>query len=253
MTNQRIRKTIIAAFILLFGSCSIAFGSDTPKIKILMSPIPPLVMEKNQNKSGVLWDLAQVIKNLMAEENISVSTTILPWSRAYAELQGSENIIMLQMARTTQREALFNWILETGELSFGFVATSTPAINTIEEAQKLRKIAVYRGSRLEQFLKNKGFKKSLVLTDDSATSARLLSAGRVNAWYASIQETLWLRKAGVLKKEPVIGNAILNFPIWAVTSRQTSSEINEKLRDTLLEIIETNQMNNIRSSYGLQG
>lgn len=222
----------------------------------MLSTIPPLVMQSEAGKSGALWDLARELKVRLERTNtktisLRVNTQILPWNRAYDRLQKSSDVVMLQMARTNTREQQFRWISETGNLSFAFISTKEPAINSLSEALAKKSVAVYRGSRLEQFLKQKNFSTTLRPTNNSQMSARLLEAGRVETWYASVQEALWLRKLGVLKSTPVIGKPIFNTPIWAVTSLTTEPKAIERIKATLKNIESDGRIREIYARYSL--
>ncbi len=213
-------------------------------------------MQNEKGKSGALWDLAQELEVRLNRTNtktnsLRVDTQILPWNRAYGKLQKSPNVVMLQMARTKAREKQFHWIAETGNLSFAFISRTKPAVNSLSEALNKKSIAVYRGSRLEQFLRQMNFDANLRPTNNSQMSARLLEAGRVEAWYASVQEALWLHKLGTLKSKPVIGTAIFNTPIWAVTSLRTEPKAVERIKATLKNIESDGRLQEIYTQYGL--
>ena len=213
-------------------------------------------MQNEKGKSGALWDLAQELQVRLNRTNtktisLRVDTQILPWKRAHNTLLKSSNVVMLQMARTNAREHQFHWISETGKLSFAFISITEPATNSLSEALAKKSIAVYRGSRLEQFLKQKNFSVNLRPTNNSLMSARLLQAGRVETWYASVQEALWLHKLGILKSTPVIGTPIFNTPIWAVTSLTTDPNVIERIKATLKNIENDGRLREIFARYGL--
>lgn len=251
------RKWAIGFSIILFflwASNSAIAKNSKEVVRIYLSPIPPLVMLKDDQFSGVLWDLAVEIKTRLEASHgttLQILPSIVPWNRAYSELQKSNNILMLQIAPTPQRETLFKWVAQTGQLSFAFVSKQPPRINSLNEAHKSSKIAVYRGSHLERFLRSKGFGSSLELTEDSETGARLLDAGRVDSWYASVQEALWLKKSGILKSKPVFGDPINTIPIWAAASKTTSAETLTLLSDAINDIKKKGQLDFIRNLYGL--
>ncbi|WP_169566720.1 substrate-binding periplasmic protein [Sneathiella limimaris] len=252
--SERLTRVLIG-LCMLFSSVGLSQANEENKLRILMSPIPPLVMSSQADQRGVLYEIALEVARRWGNSpqsgtNSSVQLEILPWSRAYAELLKHPNVVMLQMARTPEREAEFQWLDQTGNLSFAFISKNPPAINSLEEARDLNLIAVYRESRLENFLKQNGF-SNLAPTDNSKTSARLLDAERVQLWYASVQEALWLHKNGFLVSKPVVGTPIFQTPIWAVTSRKTKLEVVEHLTKVLSSIHKDGTIDLIRNEYGL--
>jgi len=96
-------------------------------LEIILSPIPPLVMKQGEEHTGLLWDLAKLLitrLNRKLDVEIKNQPSVFPWQRAYKRLTQNTNIIMLQMARTNEREQLFEWIEPTINLSFAFVTKS---------------------------------------------------------------------------------------------------------------------------------
>ncbi|NVJ93258.1 MAG: transporter substrate-binding domain-containing protein [Methylocystaceae bacterium] len=223
--------------------------------EFLLSSIPPLVMDKAPGQEkGLLWDIAQGLLNRLKagqECKCKAKPTVLPWVRATTVLENEKGKFMLQMTRTDERENKYEWIVPVGHLTFAFVTKINPPPDTIEEAKALKRIAVYRGSHLEKTLRSKGFNTSLMMTNDSNASARLLNYGRVDAWYASVDEALWLYKKKVLLSRPRIGEAILTVPIWAVASKGTPKSMQEKIKRIFQEMEAEGTILTLKEKYGL--
>ena len=126
-----------------------------------------------------------------------------------------------------------------------------PVLNSVEDARKLKTIAVYRKSHLENYLRENGFTTSLVLTNNSDTSAKLLDAGRVDAWYASVHEARWLYKKGVLRHRIYVGQPILEIPIWAVASKGTKKALLDAIGREVELMKEDGSFSSLESKYGL--
>lgn len=223
--------------------------------ELLLSTIPPLVMDKAADQEkGLLWDIAQdVLNRLKAGQDCKCKPkpSVLPWVRATTVLENEKGKFMLQMARSDEREDLYEWIVPVGNLTFAFVTKTNPPPDTLEEAKALKRIAVYRGSRLEKYLRSNGFEASLMATNDSNASARLLNYGRVEAWYASVDEALWLYKKKILDSPPRIGDAILSVPIWAIASKGTPKSMQEKIKRIIQEMEVDGTMATLKEKYGL--
>lgn len=211
-------------------------------------------MEEEGKPSGLLFDVAKELISHFKKDGafpIEDEPRILPWSRATKELGLINGKVMLQMARTEERENQYRWVLPTTSLSFAFVAKSPNVPNNLNEAEALDRIAVYRGSRLEAFLRQNGFNKTLVPTNDSETSARLLEGGRVQAWYASVKEALWLHKTKQLKSRPYIGRPISEVPIWAVVAPDAPVAFSDALNKQLQAMIKDGTIHRLHEKYGL--
>ncbi len=240
--------------LVVFHATSVnASNSDVAPVEILLSPIPPLVMGADDAQRGFLWDMAGIIVHRLSKNlngNLLATRTLYPWKRAFSLLDNTPNKIMLQMARTPKRENMFHWISSTTQMSFAFIKSKEPAINTINEALKNTSVAVYRASHLENFLRQKGFDNNLELTNDSVSGARLLNANRVQAWYASVQEAKWLHHKGIVEKHLVIGKEILKFDIWAVASKGTSKTVLEALQTIIVNMKADGTIDQLKSRYG---
>ncbi len=256
MLNKQMLIAILFCLPLLLMNFNIrqARGANSEQVEILLSKIPPFVMNTGQGNSGLLWDLAHLLTQRLNSESPSTVANmprILPWIRAYKELSNTPGKIMLQMARTAEREKQFQWLLPTTSLTFAFVKKYPPALNSLEEARRAKYIAVYRGSRLENDLRKHGFTHNLILTNDSQTGARLLNADRVSAWYAVVQEAQWLYKTNVLHTMPVIGSPVLEVPVWTVASHGTDQPTLAKLKKVLYGILTDGSFARLQEKYGL--
>ncbi len=221
----------IISFFLFCMSESVSHADHTAghihRPQIFLSEIPPLIMRVKNEDAGMLVDLSYALIDELQSTGLDIrpSPKILPWARAYKLVQNTPNVIMLQMARTPYREDLFHWVDNTTDVSWSFVTTIGPAINTIEEAKKLDSIAVYRASRIEDQLRELGFDENLAPNNNSHASARMLNGNRVQAWYTSKHAAQWLYNSGVLKKKPIIGKPIITVPLWMIVSKSTSPEM----------------------------
>ncbi|MDX1738733.1 MAG: transporter substrate-binding domain-containing protein [Alphaproteobacteria bacterium] len=261
---------LLCLFAVFLSSSISSLRAENAKSEfdIYLSAIPPLVFpiegtlsnrsaaapSTSEASRGMLVDLAHLIFDEMEAagfSTISQGPKILPWQRATRDLEQRPNTAMLQMARSPAREDKYIWIQPTDSLSFAFISVSQPQVNSLAEALKYNRVAVYKGSRLEDFLRSKNFSDNLVLANDSDTSARMLDRGRVDIWYASVKEALWLHKAGKIKRELVVGNAISEVPVWAVMSKNSSPQAVEAFSSALKQIFADNRYMEIHQNYGV--
>ncbi|NVK19210.1 MAG: transporter substrate-binding domain-containing protein [Methylocystaceae bacterium] len=232
-----------------------AVADDDLRYEFLLSPIPPLVMSaRTSEQKGLLWDVAKrLLEQLAATGNCICKDvpTVLPWTRAVNVMTYQPGKFMLQMARTPERENLYDWIMPVSEITFAFVTQKIDPPNTIDEARDLKRIAVYRGSRLEKFLRSKGFDRTLTLTNNSSASARLLNHDRVDAWYASVNEALWLYKNNEWTLPPKVGDPILTFPVWLIASKGTPKDKQDRVKSVLQGMFKDGSIQNFQATYGL--
>ena len=245
-------RFFVCLWIGLTWTTAPAFSSERPTI--LLIDFPPLVMDEGDQDIGMMVDFGKaVIEELKTTHQIDVDEKlqILPLARAIQKATSEPNVIMLQMTPAPSRKDKFIWIKPTIELSFAFITTKKPAINSLDEALKLNSIAVYRVTRLESLLRERGFNNSLNLTNDSLSGARLLNAGRVESWYASTAEAKWLHKTNVLRTMPVIGKTITKIPIWAVMSKGSNPKNISALEATINQLQASGFIGELAEKYQL--
>lgn len=125
---------------------------------------PPLNFTVASNKNYATGDdiqgfSADVVREIMARTSTRGLISIIPWSRSYRLLQTKPNVMLFSMARTPLREHQFQWV---GPLayskSFLYVKRGSGiAIQSLDDAHKLKNIGVIEDDSKEQFLKSKGF------------------------------------------------------------------------------------------------
>lgn len=77
------------------------------EISALTESLPPL----NYEQDGKVVGFSSELLDLMAKEaNITVAKQVLPWPRAYDMVGRQSNTLIYSLARTPEREALFNWV-----------------------------------------------------------------------------------------------------------------------------------------------
>lgn len=159
MFNPGLRKILTAAF-LLFSHPAISADPLT----IYTVHEPPLNFAVGEDKNSASDDMVQgfsvdVVREIMLRTQTNGSITIAPWPRSYRRLESEPNIVLFSMARTPLREHLFQWV---GPLSFSKSLLYMKRgrgikIDTLDDARKLKSIAVIPADSKEQYLRSHNF------------------------------------------------------------------------------------------------
>lgn len=226
---------ILTAWLLVFNSLPASATSDQEyPLEILLSELPPLVMDKDGEPTGLLSDLSlEIIKRMktVSRAQFSPSPRIQPWPRAYRMLKMGSGKVMLQMARMPSREKLFSWVRPLMPLRFAFVSMGDKPVLSLDDARENGRIGVYRKSQLEAFLRENGLTSDdMVLGKNSKQNYKLLRHGRVSSWLAFEDEALWMAQQDVLKPKISVGKPILESQIWLVTSKDVPKIIQEDIK-----------------------
>lgn len=126
------------------------------ELAALTEALPPL----NYEQDGKVVGFSSELLDLMAKEaDIAVHKQLLPWSRAYDMVGRQPNTLIYSLARTPEREALFQWV---GPISprrivlYRHADRNDIALKSLDDARAYR-IGVVRESASAKSLIKLGF------------------------------------------------------------------------------------------------
>ncbi|WP_286267052.1 substrate-binding periplasmic protein [Thalassotalea atypica] len=161
---------------LIAAIYSLVAQASPPTLHILTEHLPPYQMTVDGKVKGFA---TEVIRSALSHTNIDYSIKIYPWTRAYHMAINNKNSCIYSIARTPERENLFQWtqaIATTDSTLIGLRDNSGIEISTLEQAKQY-KIAVIRDDVTHQLLIEKGFKEgeNLYIVNNSSSLLRLLA------------------------------------------------------------------------------
>ena len=225
-----------------------ALDPQTP-FTIYSTRIVPLIMP-DMEKHGFLYDLMCEISERVSRIDSRITTmpkiVLRPWNRSFKIVERSSNKLMLPMTRLLAREDKFTWITKVMDIQYAFFST-TNRIDSLEAARSLDKVAVYRNTSHEVFLLKHGF--SNLSRSTGELNAAMLERGRVDAWYSSVSEALWLWKTLGLKGTLGVGNIVHSTPLWLVASKDFPFELVPIFQKVLQDIREDGTYLQIYKNY----
>ncbi len=172
------RYLVVVGLILATGMC---VAQETSQLQVVTELSPPhqtLVAGQVDGYS------TQLVKAILQQADIVASIEIYPWARAYKMALEQPEILIYNMARTAEREPLFQWIGPVASYRLGFVKLAHRQdiqLKTLADAQQYS-VAVQRHDVAETFLKKNGFGQpdQLVVAADISESWQLLLHGKVD-------------------------------------------------------------------------
>jgi len=172
------RWLIFLSLILTTAECLAEHHRHVQVVTELSPPHQTLVA------GGVDGYSTQLVKAILQQAGVTGSIEIYPWARAYKMALQQPDILIYNMARTAEREQLFQWIGPVAAYRLGFVKLTHRhdiQLNSLADAQDYS-IAVQRHDLAETFLKKHGFSQpdQLVLAADITESWQLLLNGKVD-------------------------------------------------------------------------
>jgi len=208
----------------LFGA---AEAAAQPHFQIVGPERPPYITEHNGVPGGPAVVLARRLAEL-AGQNPGVQ--ILPFQRAVTQLDIGHTLYPA-LLRTPQREERYAWIgkVHTDRAVF-FTRRGDDKVNTIDAARRLGLIGVLRGSELHPMLQAYGC-DSIHTASTEAENARLLRAGRIDAWFAlNAVGRATAAEIDVVPGSFHTGESFSQLAFWAVASRNLPPEMIAALR-----------------------
>ncbi|MBI1834983.1 MAG: transporter substrate-binding domain-containing protein [Burkholderiales bacterium] len=112
--------------------------------------------DQDHQLTGLGVDVLQEIQKRVGNKD---KIQVVPWSRGMSKLNHDPNTILMTMARTPEREALYQWIGPIASVEYALYgkADSELKIDNIEDAKKIHLIGVYRDDIRDQTLTRLGF------------------------------------------------------------------------------------------------
>jgi polar amino acid transport system substrate-binding protein len=171
------RRLVQAAF--LVGGVALAPTlSSAETLTVLAGPIEPYAIEKGDRPGAMVEILNEMAKRAGVQVNIKYE----PWGRAQADTQAGKEVAIIPLTRTPEREAKYAWLVPLLSDELYLHATHKDLdISKLDKARALS-VATLRSTPQEDVLKQAGIPK-LELTSDEDTNAKMLKAGRVDAWF----------------------------------------------------------------------
>jgi len=163
----------------LIASLCLPLGLHAEKaapLHLLTEEFPPINYLDQGKVKGLSVDVVNEIQRRLGRKD---PIELMPWTRAYREIQTSQRTALFAMARTPAREALFKWV---GPIMISYAALYAPArggirLHSLDEAKKVESILVVRDWYTSEQLTSRGF-ANLQPVADPASALRMLLAGR---------------------------------------------------------------------------
>ena len=145
-----------AAFhlVLLFISVNSAAGlASDGGIRLISAENPGGLLEIRDEK--IIGAYPSFFHEASTRSGVSIDYRIVPWVRAVKETEQSDSLMLFPFTRTAARENRFTWITPLKEDPICF-ASGEAQINSLEEARKLKRVMVWRGTSQQAFLDRAG-------------------------------------------------------------------------------------------------
>ena len=176
------KRVVISAILAGMGA---AAGAQT--LQILTEISPPLQMrDPDGGLAGIGIETVREIQKRIGNRD---PIRLVPWAVGYLAAQKEPNVLLVSMARSTQRNALFQWVgpIAESEYELWVRADSALVIHGLGDAKTLRAIGVYADDIRDQYLTRMGF-TNLIRSVDNEINAKRIMLGDLDAFAGSSVE-----------------------------------------------------------------
>jgi polar amino acid transport system substrate-binding protein len=196
-------------------------GLAQSRLQIYTELLPPW---QTQGPAGeAAGPAVEVVKEIQRRVGNTDPIQIVPWARGYALVQSQPNVVLFLMARTAERNDLFQWVGPIDEGKYGLYVKSDSqiVINDLEAAKTLKSIGVYRGDARDQILTKAGF-TNLDRSNANSICVKKLMSGRIDAMTSANSEVNDLvKEAGFSPSDVKLALAFFRFQGWIAFSKLT--------------------------------
>ena len=238
----------LLAAILLFNQMlsSHVKASDgpLPELRVVSERLKPLVF-RNPDSDEIIGAAANMVKDMLAQSDITHTMEMLPWSRAYYIAKNDPNVLIFMIARSPSREEEFIWLHRYFTLNFylyGLEERKQEFSHPEMDYTKAR-IGVIRNDFTHTELQRKGF-TNLIAVDDDKSLSQMLMRGRIDFVCSSSFGMAYFELGQLLGSVATYEATKLplqSVPIYFALSKNTDQRIVNRLTQAITDMEDISQ------------
>jgi polar amino acid transport system substrate-binding protein len=209
------------------------------ELKIMTEKLPPFNFEENGEVVGISADLLLLAMEEAGQPAPRSAIQVFPWARAYTTVQREPNTVLFSMARTEQREPLFQWVGPIYDLTIGLIARRDRNIvlNSIADAGQYT-IGTIRDGAPEQLVIAGGYPlEKLDRLTDPSLNLKKLEAGRIDLFAFNVPTTFFMmRQAGMDPGDYEVVYTLKKAALFYGFHKDTDPELIRKLNTAVSDL-----------------
>ncbi|WP_299733655.1 transporter substrate-binding domain-containing protein [uncultured Tateyamaria sp.] len=211
---------------------------------VVAAHYPPYIIGNTPTNAGISID---IMRAAAARAGRTIRFEIMPFKRTLHVLATDATCMMPVLYRNKTREPLYRWIAAYDATELHFLTVGAP-VNTIEEGRQLGSIGVEISASAYQLLSGLGF-ENLVEIANPLSSARMLHAGRIDAWAQSSKAATGVWNGLGLEPPLQAGDPIYAVPVYVVAGLGFPDELAEIYKTAIESLVADGTAARIISSY----
>lgn len=242
-----------AICLCVLSLCARAAATPVAGLRVLTEEVPPLSYMRDGHPRGFAVELVAAV---LGEAGLDEPIVIQPWARAWQAAVQQPDVLLFSVARTAEREAMFEWI---GRISprairvYALRGRSDIQVRDIADLHQYR-VGVVAGTAALQLLNSKAGKlPELDVTSSHAANIRKLFLGRIDVLVAlDLSVMHHLRESGVpLDSLQPLLTLDAEHPLYLVLSRNSDPLLAPRLRAAFERVMRSSLPARLQKKYHL--
>jgi len=238
---------LICIFINILNAQSLQ--TQLNNLHIATEDYPPISFKNKDGKAdGLASEVATII---MGKLNMTQKIRVWPWARDYKLLKKGPNYLVFSVARTKERDPLFQWVGPIFSMNTGFYTkkNSKLKITSLDDAKKLHKIGTYLESFDKQYLENQHF-TNLDSTRNNILNIKKMMIGRFDVITATnVTIKAMVKKAGYTMNDIKNTYTFLSTGVYFAFSKDVPFEVVNAWGQELEKLRNSGDLKKIREKW----
>lgn len=230
---KRFICSLSVTIVLFFFTTGVA--ANLNDLVILTENYPPYNFVEGEQLKGLSVDIVIETMKLIDPNFDRKDIHVVPWARAYDQLQNSKNTIVFSVAHSNDRDNDFKWVGPIGHLTIGVIAQKRDKVVIKEPAdfEKYR-IGVVREDIGHQLMRQLIPEKDLDIVNSSDSNLRKLKERRIDLFIYDIN-VAWdvLRRLGMDPEKYEVVYVLEKMPLCMALNRNAAPSLVEELQRAL--------------------
>jgi polar amino acid transport system substrate-binding protein len=183
--------------------------------------------------AGIRGIVGEVAVKAAAMAGYSLRPISPPWPRSQRIVPEGDNLLIIPLSRTPEREENYTWIVPVLKMDRAFFSLEKRVESFAQARETFARIAVGMGSAQEQKLRDEGFSENQIYPIQIGENpAQMLLLGRVDAWFNGIAETQYIWRevsSRTLQTSPVL----MSSDLYLACSKKCDATMAQELREAI--------------------
>lgn len=236
---MRLFVFLLCVVSVCMGAAPVCAGEGL-RLMIFTEEYPPYNYHGDNRVSGFSTDIVNDILEMIGSDVSRDEIRLVPWARAYDEVQNRKNSMVYSIVRTKDRDKLFKWVCPIACARIGVIARKEDRIRirSLKDLEEYR-IGVVREDVGHQLLEKVVDEKSFDISNSSEANLLKLKEGRIDVFIYDVNVVhFMLEKLGLQADHYETIYVLGELPFCIAFNKDSDEELVESFRNALECLLE---------------